>query len=142
VGGRERSEPENTPTGSVPAAPGQSPASPQGGGRKPATLTKDDIFHSVYAVLHDPVYRERYAINLKRAFPRIPFHRDFRRWAEWGKRLMALHIGYESVEPWPLTRIDGSPVVLRPGFREGSRHDRVQWTRSACDAVSACRVQG
>ena len=32
------------------------------------------IFAYVYAVLHDPVYRETYAINLKREFPRIPFY--------------------------------------------------------------------
>lgn len=70
------------------------------------SITKDAIFHYVYAVLHDPVYREKYALNLKREFPRIPFYADFWRWAEWGKKLMALHIGYESVEPWPLRRID------------------------------------
>ena len=69
-------------------------------------ITKDDIFHYVYGVLHDPVYREKYAINLKREFPRIPFYPDFWAWADWGQRLMALHIGYETVEPWPLTRND------------------------------------
>ena len=69
-------------------------------------LSKDDIFHYVYGVLHDPVYREKYALNLKREFPRIPFYRDFWQWAAWGEALMALHIGYESVEPWPLKRID------------------------------------
>ena len=69
-------------------------------------ITKDDIFHYVYAVLHDPAYRETYAINLKREFPRIPFYDDFAQWAEWGARLMALHIGYEDVAPWPLKRID------------------------------------
>ena len=37
-------------------------------------VTKDAIFHYVYAVLHDPVYRETYALNLKREFPRIPFY--------------------------------------------------------------------
>jgi hypothetical protein len=26
---------------------------------------------------HDPLYREKYAQNLKREFPRIPFHADF-----------------------------------------------------------------
>lgn len=66
----------------------------------------DEIFHYVYGVLHDPVYRETYAQNLKREFPRIPFYPDFWRWAGWGERLMALHIGYESVEPWPLQRPD------------------------------------
>ena len=35
-------------------------------------LTKWDIFYYVYALLHHPVYRERYAENLKRELPRIP----------------------------------------------------------------------
>ncbi|MCB1513121.1 MAG: hypothetical protein KDJ36_19685, partial [Hyphomicrobiaceae bacterium] len=73
---------------------------------KKRKITKDDIFTYVYGVLHDPVYREKYAINLKREFPRIPFYPDFWQWAEWGKRLMDLHIGYETVEPWPLKRHD------------------------------------
>ncbi len=71
-----------------------------------ASITKDAIFHYVYAVLHDPLYREKYAQNLKREFPRIPFYPDFAQWAAWGETLMALHIGYESVAPWPLKRLD------------------------------------
>jgi predicted helicase len=75
-----------------------------------AAITKDAIFHYVYAVLHNPLYREKYALNLKREFPRIPLYgdtpADFWRWAGWGERLMALHIGYETVEPWPLQRTD------------------------------------
>lgn len=73
---------------------------------KDAGVTRDAIFTYVYGVLHDPIYRETYAINLKREFPRIPFHPDFRRWSEWGARLMDLHIGYETVDPWPLKRHD------------------------------------
>jgi predicted helicase len=69
-------------------------------------VTKDAIFHYVYAILHDPVYREKYALNLKREFPRIPFYPDFAAWAAWGEALMAMHIGYEDVEPWPVTRVD------------------------------------
>ncbi len=69
-------------------------------------VTKDAIFHYIYGVLHDPVYRQTYAINLKRDFPRVPFYPDFWQWAEWGERLMDLHINYESVEPWPLERLD------------------------------------
>jgi len=65
-------------------------------------ITKEAIFHYVYGVLHDPVYREKYAVNLKREFPRIPFYPDFWQWADWGKELMDLHVGYESVEPWKL----------------------------------------
>jgi predicted helicase len=69
-------------------------------------ITKDAIFHYVYGVLHDPVYREKYALNLRRDFPRIPFYADFWRWADWGEKLMALHINYETVEPSPLKRVD------------------------------------
>jgi predicted helicase len=69
-----------------------------------AGVSKDAIFAYVYAALHDPVWRETYAINLKREFPRIPFHADFRAWADWGERLLALHVGYEAVAPWPLGR--------------------------------------
>jgi predicted helicase len=35
-------------------------------------ISKWDIFHYVYAVLHHPQYRERYAANLRRELPRIP----------------------------------------------------------------------
>lgn len=69
-------------------------------------VTKDDIFAYVYAVLHDPVYRETYALNLKREFPRIPLYADFKRWRDWGQTLLGLHIGYETAEPFGLVRTD------------------------------------
>lgn len=71
-----------------------------------AKITKDDIFAYVYAVLHDPIYRETYAQNLKRDFPRIPLYPDFQQWRDWGQALLDLHIGYEAAEPWPLDRTD------------------------------------
>ena len=37
------------------------------------TISKWDIFHYVYGLLHHPAYRERYQANLKRELPRIPF---------------------------------------------------------------------
>ncbi len=40
-------------------------------------ITKWDIFHYVYGLLHHPVYRERYQANLKRELPRIPFAPEF-----------------------------------------------------------------
>jgi predicted helicase len=69
-------------------------------------ITKDTIFYYVYGVLHDPIYRDKYALNLKRDLPKIPFYPDFWRWSDWGKALMNLHIGYETIEPWPLRRLD------------------------------------
>ncbi len=65
-------------------------------------IKKEDVFRYVYAVLHDPAYREKYKLNLKREFPRIPFYKDFWQWSKWGKELMDLHIGYETVEPYKL----------------------------------------
>lgn len=85
------------------------PSAARGRGSKkaaPRPITKQAIFHYCYAVLHDPLYREKYAQNLKREFPRIPFNADFWRWADWGAQLMALHIDYETVEPFALTRVD------------------------------------
>jgi predicted helicase len=75
-------------------------------GKRQHTITKKSIFYYVYGVLHDPNYREKYRLNLKREFPRIPFYKDFWQWAEWGKELMDLHLGYESVTPSKLKRID------------------------------------
>jgi len=37
-----------------------------------------------YAVLHHPIYRQKYALNLTREFPRLPFYDDFHQWAAWG----------------------------------------------------------
>ena len=65
-------------------------------------ITKDAIFQYVYAVLHNPAYRKKYELNLKRDFPRVPFYKDFRKWANWGKELMELHIQYENANPFPL----------------------------------------
>ena len=78
----------------------------------PSSLTKTDIFHYVYAVLHHPAYRAKYEQNLKREFPRIPFYEDFWQWAAWGERLMKLHLGYESVEPWTLMRLESDRLKV------------------------------
>lgn len=84
-----------------------------GKGKGARKITKEAIFHYCYAVLHDPLYREKYAQNLKREFPRIPFYAQFWQWAAWGEQLMALHIGYEAVEPFALTRVDEPDAKAR-----------------------------
>jgi predicted helicase len=72
-------------------------------------ITKEDIFHYVYAVLHNPAYRKKYEMNLKREFPRIPFYDDFKQWSKWGKTLMDLHISFETAAPLNLKRIEKVP---------------------------------
>jgi predicted helicase len=37
------------------------------------SISEWDIFHYIYGVLHHPEYRERYAADLRRELPRIPF---------------------------------------------------------------------
>ncbi len=71
-----------------------------------SSITKEDIFHYTYAVLHNPEYRQKYELNLKDEFPRLPFYDDFYQWVNWGMLLMDLHINYEIVAPYPLKRID------------------------------------
>jgi len=75
-------------------------------------IQKEDIFHYVYGVLHNPVYRKKYELNLKREFPRIPFYNDFWKWASWGKELMDLHINYETVEPYQL-KIENGQLKMK-----------------------------
>ena len=60
------------------------------------TLTKWDIFHYTYGLLHHPHYRQKYEANLKRDLPHIPFATDFRGFAAAGARLADLHVNYES----------------------------------------------
>ena len=69
---------------------------------KDKKIKKEDIFNYIYAVLHNPEYRKKYEINLKREFPRIPFYENFKKWCNRGKRLMELHINFESAEPYKL----------------------------------------
>ncbi|GAA1565927.1 DEAD/DEAH box helicase [Leucobacter aridicollis] len=71
-------------------------------------VTKDDIFFYVYGLLHSPDYRERYAADLKKQLPRIPLVPGtdrFTAFAGAGRKLSKLHIGYEDVEPYPLTEV-------------------------------------
>ena len=78
-----------------------------------AGVSKWDIFHYVYALLHHPQYRERYAENLKRELPRIPFVADagaFAAFARAGAQLQALHLGYEQAEAYPLRPIESRDV--------------------------------
>ncbi len=64
------------------------------------TITKWDIFHYVYGILHHPSYRDRYAANLKRDLPRLPYAPDFWGFANAGARLAEIHVGYEDVDEY------------------------------------------
>jgi predicted helicase len=77
-------------------------------------ITKWAIFYYVYAVLHQPEYRAKYAANLKRDLPRLPLV-DFWQYADAGRQLAELHLNYETIEPYPLEYqwTAGKPVSYR-----------------------------
>ena len=69
------------------------------------TITKQDIFAYIYALLQHPDYRTRYKENLKRELPRIPFVANaatFRSLADAGNTLLILHTSYETADEYPL----------------------------------------
>jgi len=76
-------------------------------------ISKWDIFHYTYGLLHHPEYRTRYAANLKRELPRIPMAPEFRRVAEIGATLMKLHIEYEKQAEYPLERREAGKLNWR-----------------------------
>ena len=73
-----------------------------------ATVGKEEIFYYVYGYLHKQDYREAFAADLKKSLPRIPLVErleDFRKIAEVGRRLAALHLSYETLDPYPLEEV-------------------------------------
>lgn len=73
---------------------------------KDENITKWDIFYYIYGTLHKPEYRTKYAANLRRELPRIPFYDDFWKNSEAGKKLADLHVNYEEQPEYPLTKIE------------------------------------
>lgn len=76
------------------------------------TISKWDIFHYIYALLHHPDYRKRYQANLKRDLPRIPFAPDFQAFAKAGGQLAELHLRYEDQPEYPLDLIETPDTPL------------------------------
>jgi predicted helicase len=76
------------------------------------TISKWDIFYYIYAVLHHSRYRSKYAANLRRFLPRIPYAPDFKGFAEAGKRLADLHVNYEAQKEFQLEFIENETSKL------------------------------
>ncbi|MEB3281353.1 MAG: type ISP restriction/modification enzyme [Lyngbya sp.] len=75
-------------------------------------ITKWDIFYYTYAILHHPDYRERYAANLKRELPRIPFAPEFHPFVTAGKRLAEIHINYEQQPEYRLKHLENKDLPI------------------------------
>ena len=90
-------------------------------------ITKEDIFFYVYALLHHPEYRERYADDLKKMLPHIPRAVGFHTYASVGRELADLHVNYERVEPYPSVQEEASlhaPTDPWERYRIGERKMR------------------
>ena len=85
-------------------------------------ISKDEIFDYVYGVLHAPDYRKHFANDLSKELPRIPMAPDFFAFANAGRDLATLHLGYETCEEYPLVIESEQPGEPRPEhYRIGTR---------------------
>jgi len=76
-----------------------------------ANITKWNIFHYVYALLHHPGYREKYMANIKRELPRIPYAPDFHAFTKAGARLADMHVEYEKQPEYLLEREENPDAI-------------------------------
>jgi predicted helicase len=109
-------------------------------------VSKDDIFYYTYGLLHSPQYRETFAADLKKMLPRIPkasSRADFEAFAAAGHELADLHVGYESVKPYPLTEtITGTPADERELWRVTKMRWRSKSDHSAIVYNSHVTLEG
>ena len=69
-------------------------------------ITNEMLFQYIYAALHSPEYRNKYANNLSKELPRIPIVKTSQKFftlVEAGKELIRLHVDYEKVDKYPIT---------------------------------------
>ena len=79
------------------------------------SVSREDIFHYIYGLLHSEDYRSRFRANLSKELPRIPCVKpvkDYRAFRDAGKRLGKLHVGYESIEPYLATIDTGGKLLM------------------------------
>ena len=84
-----------------------------------------ELFDYIYAVLHNPAYRERYKEFLKIDFPRIPYPSNpelYHNLAQMGSRLRKLHV-MDNSSAWHVNTtypVSGKNQVETPVYREGA----------------------
>ena len=96
---------------------------PDGPGDLEEMFGPGDVFHYIYAVLHSPEYRRRYADFLKSDFPRVPPPGDRALFAELvglGARLAALHLMEVDGTDAPAFNVAGDNRVERVRYSEPS----------------------
>ncbi len=70
-------------------------------------IEHEDIFYFVYGILHSPEYKTRFANDLKKMLPRLPWlvsAADFWSFSKAGRELAEWHLNYETVDPYPVVQ--------------------------------------
>ncbi|MFA0672541.1 DEAD/DEAH box helicase [Vibrio splendidus] len=70
------------------------------------TVSKEDIFYYIYALLNSEEYKVRFEDNLSKELPRIPVPKnevDFLDFVNKGKSLVDIHINFEDQDLYPVT---------------------------------------
>ena len=94
------------------------------------SISKWDIFHYTYGILHHPEYREKYQANLKRDLPHIPFAQDFWGFANAGAQLADIHVAYES-QP----KYDGLKYIETPDMPIDWRVEKMKLSKDKTQLV-------
>ncbi len=80
------------------------------------TIDKEELFWYVYGILHSPEYKQRFAADLKKMLPRLPFAGDFWAFSRAGRELGQWHLNYETVEPYPLIEVKNALDITPDPF--------------------------
>ena len=94
------------------------------------TISKWDIFHYTYGILHHHKYREKYQANLKRDLPHIPFAEDFWGFVNAGAQLADIHVNYES-QP----KYDGLKYIETPDMPIDWRVEKMKLSKDKTQLV-------
>ena len=84
-------------------------------------VAKDDVFHYVYGLLHDPAYRKTYAADLRKMLPRIPTPST-----ESGSRSSSRRAARWPTCTWATSRSSPTRWTCSSGPAP-TRHDRETW---------------
>jgi len=102
---------------------------------KDPKISKEDIFYYVYGILHSPEYKTRFAADLTKMLPRIPFAEDFWSFSKAGRKLADIHLGYETAKPYPVKEqrdelvLDEKKLYLVDKMRFGKNGKEVDKTK-------------
>ena len=97
---------------------------PDGKGDLHNSFGPEDVFNYIYAILHSPTYRERYAEYLKLDFPRIPLTSNkklMKVLCDHGEQLKALHLMESSIKTFATFPEKGTGKVERITYTDAKQ---------------------